>query len=175
MLTILACVALGVAAAGCGDEEPAPPPDLNKQAKKSTITREDIRKAPKNSPEEALLTWWRLTQFRSPSAIDRFTPEAAAELEDANYDQLAFRYLGPWLGTVQPKIDEAQTDDASANLFLTLTGPAYLSPTKATVEFARVDDEWLISDPTFMLEQAQLLREQDLATRNAAAGADPNG
>jgi hypothetical protein len=175
MLTTLACVALAAFAAGCGDEDPPAQPDLREQAKEATVTRADIRKAPNDSPEETLLTWWRLTQFRSTSATEQFTPEAAAELEQADYDRLAFRYLGPWLATAKPEIDEVQSDDDTANLFLTLSGPAYLSPTKATIELARVDDEWLISDPTFMLEQAQLLREQEVATRNPEPAPDPNG
>lgn len=167
---LLACLAAAVLAAGCGENELPPQPDLRQLAKEATVTRAEIRKAKEDSPEEALLTWWRLTQFRAPSAISSFTPEAAQQLEAANYDRLVFRYLGPWLQTARPEIDEVQVDGDSANIFLALSGPAYLSPSKATLELANVDGNWLLSDPTFMLEQAQLLREQTLATRNPANG-----
>lgn len=164
-LILLACIPILGFAAGCGEDEVPPPPDLEELADKASVTKEDVRKAPEDSPEEAILTWWRLTQFRSPQALDLFTPEAAQELDEANYQELAFRYLGPWLALARPEIEDVSEQDGSATVFVNLSGPAYLSPTKATLDLVRTEDGWLFSDPTFMLEQAQLLREQELANR----------
>lgn len=151
--------------AGCGDEDQPAQPDLRALANRAIVTPTQIERAEADSPERAVLKWWRLTQFRSPAAVGLFAPEARNKLEDAGYARLSYRYLGPWLATVRPEFDEVRIRGDSAIAFVRLVGPPYISPTNASLTLSRVGDEWLLTDPTFMLEQALILREQEAAAR----------
>lgn len=164
---LAAAVAALALVAGCGGEDQPAQTDLRALAKRAIVTPTQIERAEADSPERAVLSWWRLTQFRSPAAIGLFTPEARKKLEDAGYAQLSYRYLGPWLATVRPKFDEVRIRGNSANAFVRLVGPPYISPTNASLTLRRVADDWLLTDPTFMLEQALILAEQEAAAARA--------
>lgn len=133
---------------GCGGDDDAEPPA---QAQQRTLTREDIRAHPPDSPERATLEWWRDLQFQNAGgAHARYVEDAAPPLEDLNR-QISIA-ASSFVGV--PEIVDVTKSGGLATVYLQISPPGSSAPPRTlSVNLAKEDGNWLIRD-NLLVEQA---------------------
>jgi hypothetical protein len=177
-LAVLAAAVVLVS--GCSEEKKAPPAPAKNPEVTALVTDRDIAATRRGSPERTILQWWRLTQFRAvEDGLTLLTPAARAEAERSGYSVLVVRWLGPWLSTGRPRIERVQKFGRDhvvvymETTFNTPVGTDLVRKQVDTLGFAldRSSGGWLISDPSWIIQQANTLREQQEDAKRAARDA----
>jgi hypothetical protein len=165
-----------LALASCGGQDRSGELTTNTKALQ-IVSPADVGRQPVGSPQRAVLRWWRQMQFRNISqSLAAFTPGARAQLQRQGYGALLFEDFGPWAQRTRPRIVSAETPKGHADveLELTVTDPVGLDLVRRSKQYAgitldRAGPRWLVSDPSFFLQQATALRRARLQAERAQA------
>lgn len=172
-LPVAAAAALAIGAAqvgeGCGSSKSngLPAQVQNSVSQLQLLTPSDVQQTPPDSPERAVLEWWRLMQFRSATDTLRlFVPEKRSRLMRAGYATLVFLDFGPWLSHAKPRIVSVERAGKRAIVFVQVqvvepVGGKLLKRSEFPVAMStdRRQRQWLLSDTTFFLEESQVLAQ----------------
>lgn len=155
-LIALAAVLAAAVLAGCGLE--GQPFDNSGSTTSTTqlgyavVTRDEIAGYPSNSPEAAVLRWWRAVQTRDPEAVLKsYTPEVRDQLPK-HFDKIMVAMIAPpaSMGSVWIDYVESSGDD-EATVYAGIDGspdPRMNGP--LALPMIKDGDKWLITDGTFM-------------------------
>jgi hypothetical protein len=179
-LAMVACLAIASSGCGGGDERVSSAAMSNGSAL-SLLTQADVKATPANSPQRTIMTWWRLTQYKSvQDSLREFTPAARRLLIRAGYEALIVRWFGPWLRNGRPRIERVDTDGghAIAYMLTTFNAPVGADLVRHDVDslaiaLDRRNGRWLISDPSWVIQQATTLRLAEDRAQQAAQPAQP--
>ena len=153
---VSACTALALAAAGCGagSEVPQAIPGASEQL----LTAAAVARYSADSPEHALLAWWRIAQFDDGLAFRAaLAPPLRSRFEsDPGFgDDLNF-FAGS-IRNAAPKVVNTEIDGDRARVFTIIT---YRSPVGTTrfvtysrpqaFELVRWRKRWLLADDSFV-------------------------
>jgi hypothetical protein len=151
-----------------GSPDPAGPVSSKIQRESlQLISPAEIESKPQDSPNRALLEWWRLAQYRDAAgAVQLFTP-VARKAVNPGFATSVYNDFGPWLQHVKPRVLKAETNGAQTTLFLELSIREVLSPSVVrdrkeyvAIPMQRAHGKWMIADASFYLANAQRLRIQ---------------
>jgi len=168
--------------AGCGAEDPdeaAIERERTEERASDLVTAAEVRAAPAESPQEAVLTWWRALQFRDASTVRRMFTSEARDLIGASLSETVFLDLGPNLQQASPEILNVETVGESAVVYVRIRRNQIVSPKiiRQTAEYQglalrRENGRWRIDDPTYFLQAGRQLREARLRAAEAARAAE---
>jgi hypothetical protein len=172
-------VAVVLIGAGCGGGGDPPPPGTASAAE-YLITPAEISRQPANSPQRALLSWWRSVQYND---LDGYVKALAAPLRsqreqgDAARDDLAL--ASGELIRSQPKIDNVQEADGEATIFTRIESRQPVGATRFTTSsspqaftLVREGDEWKLADDFYVTNRATNIRKAQNELERSAAGGD---
>jgi hypothetical protein len=175
-LTALAAVLLALGGCGSEDDEGLSGAVAGSADKLQLVSAEAVAKAPGGSPQQVVLEWWRLMQYRnSADALNLFAPQLRDELQREGYDELVFRDFGPWLTRARPKVLRVERQDDHAVVFVRIDIREFVGPdvSRRLQEFIAIPldrsgrGEWLIADDSFFRLQGGKLREARLKNERA--------
>jgi hypothetical protein len=176
VLVALASALALLALAGCGLEgqpfdsgdSTADVPELGD----AVVTPDAIAEYPQTSPEAAALTWWRAIQTRDPqAAIESYGSKARKDLPK-DFPTVVVALLGPPAAQSPIAIDyveSANDDEATVYAIIDSPDPRVDGPLALPME--KVDDEWKITDTTFVATMAEAFRSALKGDVPPAAGA----
>ena len=162
----LALLAVGFALASCGPGGERASELTTNRGALQLLSESDVVAQPPGSPQQAVIHWWRLLQYRNAKdSLEAFRSDVRPRLEDAGYDELLFRDLGPWIARTSPHIVSTETRGGRAVVYLKLRvrDPVGLELVRRSEEFValaldRRGGTWYLADPTFFLQQAKAAR-----------------
>ena len=176
---VAALVVAAVSVTGCSSEKAvAPPPATNAQLT-ALVTQEELNATPPGRPWRSALTWWRLTQFKLVrEGLALFTPRARRQLKSAGYETFVPTVFGTWLRTGRPQFQRVNLSDPThailymQTIFNVQTGPSGVRQDIDFLAFAmeKRNGKWLLSDPSWVIAQANNLRDAQAAARRNARG-----
>jgi hypothetical protein len=180
---LLATLVLALASlAGCSSQKSVPARPASDATTLSIVSQRDLAAVPGGSPQRTVLNWWRLTQFKVvQDGLAQFTPAARRQLEKAGYPTFVIGSLGPWLRNGQPQIQHVDVVNAKHAVVYTQTvfkvplGNDLVRHNVDVLAFAleRRRGAWLLSDPSWVIAQANSLRQAQLAAQRNAARRGP--
>lgn len=176
-LVALSSVVVALALAGCGLEgQPFDTGDSTSDALElgdAVVRQETISEYPPGSPEAAALRWWRAIQTRDPkAAIDSYTPEVRDELPKY-FGRLLVAFLAPSASQATIAIEYVESEGGGQATVYAVIGesPDWRMNGPLALPMVKDDDEWLITDATFMEALAKTY-EVEGATAPADASTD---
>ena len=152
--------------AGCGGGDDAPPPGTPSAAE-YLLEPSDLAKAPKGSPQEALLIWWRSIQYND---YDGYLDSLAAPLRR---QREADKQLRDGLTLVsgesirsQPKVVNVQRSGDRATVFTRIETRTPVGSTRFTTSsypqaFSLVQEgqDWKIADDFYVENRAKVIND----------------
>ncbi len=165
---VFAVAVLG--AGGCGgSDDAAVVRQQTLQKATNLVSERDIEAQPADSPERAVMMWWRGLQFRDAATVRRLFSAAARREIGGGLPETVFLDLGPSLQTAKPEVTSVERDGDSARVYVTVRRNQVVSPKliRQTLEYLGLtlveeDGAWRIDDPTFFLQSGRILRDARL-------------
>jgi len=154
VLAALTCVLALAALAGCGlegqpfDTSDSTPAELGD----AVVTPDAISEYPPNSPEAAVLRWWRAIQTRDTKAvIGSYSPKARAELPK-DFAATVVAFVAPAASQAPIVIDYVEsTSEDNVTVYAVISdSPDWRMNGPVALPMIRGNDRWLIADATFL-------------------------
>lgn len=156
LLTVIAAVFSVLALVGCGLEgQPFDSGDSTTDAPAlgdAVVTPDAIAAYPPSSPEATALRWWRAIQTRDPEAVlASYTPEARDAFPKW-FEATLVAFLAPSASQSSFVIDYAEPGrEGEVTVYAVIAGsPDIRMNGPIALPMTRDDDEWLITDVTFL-------------------------
>ena len=173
----LALVAVALAVAGCADDDDGLGGAVANTEALALVGPAEVRSAPVDSPRRTVLEWWRLMQYRNPGeAIQLYEPSVQRRLRSGGFDRLVHRDFGPCIARARPEEVRVERRGNEATVFMQVMvkqgiGPDIVKRSQELVALplARIDGRWRLSDASFFLGQADILRRDRLRAEREAA------
>lgn len=177
-LIALAAVLAAAVLAGCGLE--GQPFDNSGSTTSTTqlgyavVTRDEIAGYPSNSPEAAVLRWWRAVQTRDPEAVLKsYTPEVRDALPK-DFAKAMVAFVGPPASQGAIWIDYVESSgEDKATVYAGIDGsPDPRMDGPLALRMVKDGDRWLIADGTFVevLTAGVAVKGQDQPASGPGAG-----
>ena len=116
-----ALTAAGAVAGGCSGGNASPPQSLTGKAQQ-LVTRAEIDRYARGTPEHEFLQWWRDVQYSNLSAfVAAFQPTVRQELQSDAKLPDAFEWFAGSIRTARPSINDSQRSGATVTLYTTIT------------------------------------------------------
>jgi hypothetical protein len=182
---IVSLIALSlIPLAGCGsggnDNQSSSVPALPqaRDLRAMVLTSEDVNRAPADSPNRTLLTWWRAVQFRDiPAAKQEYANRV--DVSDLEHQVVS---LSPPLSASRPSVvdtsesgDEAKLYTIVQTLPLQATGAVRGGRTRAVetpvvFRLVKQGDTWKLADNSYLDQRTRAQEEAAKQARAAQAG-----
>ena len=140
------------------------------------VTDAQIKAVAADSPQRAVLRWWRALQFRDVKTVRRLFSSEALRVIGPALPETTFLDLGPYLQPAYPQFDSADVRGDSAVVYMRVLRNQVVTPKivrKTTEHLAlplvKENGEWRIDDPTFFLHAARDQRRSRLADERSSA------
>lgn len=161
-----------LATTGCAADSGAP---TDGEAALQLLARADVEQTAPDSPQRAVLQWWRAMQFKDGRALDLFTSDVAQRIS-SGFEEELYRDFGPWLQYSHPRVLDVERKGMQATVYLRVDQNQVVSPkiTKHSREYValslrRVGGRWRLSDPTFFEQNSTRLRKDRLDAERRAS------
>jgi hypothetical protein len=163
-LAVLLAMALAAPAlASCGDDDDAATTEAPR-----TITADDVRAVERDSPERAVLEWWRYVQFQnSEGAYALYADDADVTLDDVarQITYAASSFVGV------PEIVDVEKSDGLATVYMTLQAPGSDAPPRPLSANLREEGgDWVLRDNALMDQQAARVARARAAAEDEGSG-----
>lgn len=140
------------------------------------VTDAQIQALAADSPQRAVLRWWRALQFRDVKTVRQLFSREARRVIGPALPETTFLDLGPSLQPAYPQFDGADIRGDTATVYMRvlrnqLVTPKIVRKTKEHLGLSLVKENgsWRIDDPTFFLHAARDLRRSRLAGERSSA------
>lgn len=170
-------VAAILIAAGCGGGGDPPPPGTASAAE-YLVSAAEVDRQPADSPEEALMSWWRAIQYND---FDGYVSLLAAPLQSRRRaSDAARRDLALASGELvrsQPKIDDAEETDGEATIYTRIETRQPVGATRFTTSsspqaftLVRQGGKWRLADDFYVTNRATNIRKVQSEAQSAGGG-----